>query len=143
MRYSDLRKITHKNVEGDHLVWVPEKTRETSGKAVRMLITPVMQELMTEEKGKLMPAISNQKYNEYLKEVARLAGIDKVLTSHVGRHTYATTFLHHGGSIEVLQNLMGLSSLKTLMVYVHITEKRKDQEQAAAWSWCEKKKGAP
>lgn len=142
-RFSDLQKMTHKNIEGAHLVWVPEKTRETSGKKVRMWVTPVMKELMLEGKGKLVPTISNQKYNEYLKELARLAEIHKNLTSHVGRHTYATTFLQEGGSIEVLQQLMGLSSLKTLMVYVHITEKRKDQEQAAVWSWCESKEREP
>jgi integrase len=45
------------------------------------------------DSAKLLPIYSNQKYNNYLKEVADLCGIEKNLTTHVARHTFATLML--------------------------------------------------
>ena len=52
-------------------------------------------------RGFVLPVPSNQKMNDYLKKIAVLCGIDKVLTSHVARHTFATTItLQNGVPIE-------------------------------------------
>lgn len=138
MRYDDMHIIRHRDIERDrgksYLVFVPQKTENTSGVEVRMPITPIMEELIVSRVGLLVETPSNQKYNQRLKEVAEIFGIKKRLTTHVGRHTFATTSLARGMSIEVLMELMGLTKLDTLMIYVHITEKRKEKEMNDTWA---------
>lgn len=129
MRDSDLARLTHEdNIEDDQLVFIPHKTRDTSGIEVRIPFFPLLEEMIVSEKGPLFDTVSNQKYNQRLKEVARVCGIDKVITTHVGRHTFATMYLERGGRVEVLRELMGLTNFNTLMVYVHVTDQRRKKE---------------
>ena len=55
----------------------------------------------------LLPVLSNQKYNVFLKRIAELCGIETPLHTHVARHTYATMCLNHGVRIEVVAKLLG------------------------------------
>ena len=65
--------------------------------------------------GELLPIISNQKVNAYLKEIADFCGIDKLLTFHVARHTFATTVtLSKGVSIESVSKMLGHTNIKAL-----------------------------
>jgi len=73
-------------------------------------------------------SISNQKYNEHLHEIERKAKLSEPLTTHVARHTFATLFLENGGSLEVLQSLLGHSNIYTTGIYGKITKKRKKAE---------------
>lgn len=137
MRYDDASTVRHRDIELDmgkrYLVFVPQKTERTSGAEVRLPITPIMQELIVTSVGILVETPSNQKYNDRLKELGKVLGVNKHLTTHVGRHTFATVSLERGMSVEVLMELMGLTKLDTLMVYVHLTEKRRDKEMHSAW----------
>jgi integrase len=122
VRFSDLARLTQDNVQEGRLVFRPQKTSEMSGKDVRILLAPHLSRLLVHNRsGVLLPVPSNQKYNEYLKELAEMAGIVKPLTSHVARHTFATLYLSRGGKVEELQHLMGVTKIETVMVYVHIT----------------------
>ena len=67
--------------------------------------------------GYVLPRITNQKVNTYLKEIATLAGIQKTITHHVGRHTFATWALNRGIPIEVVQKLLGHTDLQTTQIY--------------------------
>jgi integrase len=75
-------------------------------------------------KGKLVPIMSNQKYNSYLKEIADHCGIPKVLTSHVGRKSFSIGIaLRSSVSIELLSALLGHSSIRvTTDYYTKITD---------------------
>jgi integrase len=64
--------------------------------------------------GKLLPVKSNSTYNQYIKEVAKLCGIKKNLTTHVARHTAATFLLNNEVSEVSVCDIMGLSSTKVL-----------------------------
>ncbi len=76
-------------------------------------------------KGALLPVLSNQKLNAYLKEVADLSGIDKNLTFHLARHTFATTVtLANGVPIETVSKLLGHSSIKTTQIYAKVIERK-------------------
>ena len=71
----------------------------------------------------LLPVISNQKMNAYLKEIADLCGVDKLLTFHIARHTFATTVtLNNGVPIEIVAKMMGHSSIKTTQIYAKVSD---------------------
>lgn len=71
----------------------------------------------------LLPVISNQRYNSYLKEVAEICGIEKELTSHVARHSFATTItLENGVSIESVSKMLGHAKLSQTQEYAKVTE---------------------
>jgi len=60
----------------------------------------------------VLPSISNQKFNSYLKEIAELVGIEKKLTHHIARKTFATTvLLLNGVPMEVVSELLGHSKI--------------------------------
>ncbi len=66
----------------------------------------------------LMPVLSSQKMNDYLKQIADLSGIGKVLTFHIDRHTFATTItLSNGVPIETVSKMLGHKSLRTTQHY--------------------------
>lgn len=74
-------------------------------------------------KGRVLPTISNQKLNAYLKVIADLVGIDKRLTHHVARHTCATTFLlSKEVPLEVVSRWLGHTNIKTTQVYAKVTD---------------------
>ncbi len=66
---------------------------------------------------------SNQKMNEYLKEIADLCGIEKKLTSHIARHTFATTVtLLNGVPIESVSKMLGHTNIRTTQHYAKILD---------------------
>lgn len=72
--------------------------------------------------------ISSQKYNAKLKLIAAECKIEKKLSSHIARHTFAVLFLTLGGSMEVLSKLMGHTSISITQIYGKIVNKRIDDE---------------
>ncbi|HSH19282.1 MAG TPA: site-specific integrase [Draconibacterium sp.] len=73
----------------------------------------------------VLPVISNQRLNSYLKEVADLCGIEKNLTFHLARHTFATTVtLAKGVPLETVSKMLGHTSLKTTQIYARITDQK-------------------
>lgn len=74
---------------------------------------------------KLLPINSNQRYNSYLKELAAICGIKKNLSSHIARHTFATTVtLANGVPIETVSKMLGHTSIKTTQIYAKVVEKK-------------------
>ena len=72
--------------------------------------------------GKVLPKISNQKLNAYLKTIGELSGINKPLTHHVARHTCATTILlSNGMQMEAVSKWLGHSSIKHTQIYAKMT----------------------
>jgi integrase/recombinase XerD len=79
--------------------------------------------------GKLLPVISNQKLNDYIKVIADLAQIkDKVVTHHVARHTCATTvLLENGVPIEIVQAWLNHANIRETMIYAKLTNRLVNQ----------------
>lgn len=74
-------------------------------------------------KDTLLPMMSNQKMNAYLKEIADLCDIRKLLTFHIARHTFATTItLNNGVPIESVSKMMGHTSIKTTQIYAKVLD---------------------
>ena len=75
--------------------------------------------------GILLPVLSNQKMNAYLKEIGDLCGIEKNLTFHLARHTFATTItLAKGVPIETVSKMLGHTNIKTTQIYARITDSK-------------------
>ena len=75
-------------------------------------------------KGSVLPLLSNQKMNAFLKEIADLCGITKNLTMHTARHTFATYMLTKGVPIETVAKLLGHKDLKTTQIYAKIIDSK-------------------
>lgn len=73
----------------------------------------------------VLPVLTNQKSNAYLKEIADVCGINKNLTTHLARHTFATTVtLSKGGSISTVSKMLGHRSLKTTQIYAKVLDSK-------------------
>lgn len=73
--------------------------------------------------GTVLPTLSNQKLNSYLKEIADLCGISKPLTFHIARHTFATTVtLSNGVPIETVSKMLGHTKLATTQIYAKVLD---------------------
>lgn len=122
--FTALAFIDVKNLTPDHLMkdnngalWI-RKPRQKTGNMSNIPVLSVTKKLIDKykyhpeciEKGVLLPVLSNQKLNSYLKEITDLCGIKKKLTTHVARHTFATeTSLANGVPIETISKMMGHS----------------------------------
>lgn len=83
---------------------------------------------------RILPVMSNAKYNQYLKELASDCGIDKTVTSHTARHTFATTVtLANGVSIESVSKMLGHTNIRTTQIYARILDEKvgKDMDELA------------
>jgi len=83
-------------------------------------------------KGKALPVSTNQKMNAYLKEIAGVCGINKDLTFHTARHTFATTVtLSNGVPIETVSKMLGHTNIKTTQHYAKILDMKVSKDMAA------------
>jgi len=101
----DLQKDLH-YVDGKYFI-IKYRSKSTGESMMLPLFLPAYEILQKYDFQ--LPKISNTNYNKYLKEVARMAGIDKNLTTHVARRTSAMKFLNAGISQEVVAQMMGHS----------------------------------
>lgn len=81
--------------------------------------------MLMEGEGKLLPVLSNQKMNSYLKVIVSSCGIHKRITFHSARHTFATTVtLSNGVPIETVSKMLGHAKLTTTQIYARVLEKK-------------------
>lgn len=138
LSYADVRKLTPENIskglDGEYWIFVD---RTKTGASSNVPLLPVASEIMkkyeghpvTENSGCLLPVISNQKMNAYLKEMATLCGINKHVTFHMARHTFATTVtLSNGVAIETVGSMLGHKNLKTTQVYAKVVQEKVSQD---------------
>lgn len=132
--YGDIIQLTHKNlvigIDGNK--WITAK-RNKNGVPYELPLLDVPLSLVnkyfgharTKATGTLLPKISNQKLNSYLKEIADLCKIKKNLTFHMARHTFATTVtLSNGVPIETVSKMLGHTKLATTQIYARVIEKK-------------------
>mgnify|MGYP004702463013 FL=1 len=124
------RNCIHKGIDGNN--WIITKRQKTKT-SVKVPLLPKAQELidqyenhpMTYITETLFPVITNEKLNVYLKEVAEICGIQKNLTFHMARHTFATTVtLTNGVPIETVSKLLGHTKLTTTQIYAKVIERK-------------------
>ncbi|MCM4161771.1 site-specific integrase [Antarcticibacterium flavum] len=133
LSYSDVKALKEKNiVRGiDGKYWI-HTHRIKNDQPVKIPLLEkamvILERYQTEEfnyENNLLPVFSNQKINIYLKEVASLLGINKKLSFHSARHTFATTVtLSNGVPIETVSKLLGHSKLSTTQTYARVMEQK-------------------
>lgn len=130
--YAELKKLnsTHIHQGNDGGKWIIIDRTKTDIRC-RIPVLPhaivILQKYenfpLSQNRGKLLPVHSNQKMNEYLKELAGICGISKNLSMHVARHTFATSItLSNGVPIETVSKMLGHTSLKTTQIYAKIID---------------------
>jgi integrase/recombinase XerD len=122
--YTDMKNFNSENIynEGEGLFLKISRQKTDQVSIVPFL--PQAQKIWKKYDEKL-PIPSNSNYNAYLKEIAGTLGIDKRLTTHVARKTFATLVLNAGVSMETVSRCLGHSSIKTTQsVYAKINETR-------------------
>ncbi len=137
LAYIDLAHLRVDNIQKmfDGRWWIVTHRQKTNTKVMVPLLPPAMKILKKYEgeftDGKLLPIITNQKLNCYLKEIADICGINKNITFHLARHTFATTMtLGKGVPIESVSKMLGHTNIQTTQIYARITNDKisKDME---------------
>lgn len=81
---------------------------------------------------RLLPVVSNQRINAYLKELASLTGIEKKLTFHAARHAFATTVtLSNGIPIETVSAMLGHKNFQTTQIYAKVVKEKISKDMKA------------
>jgi len=127
IRISDLKAITHDNVISKMLVFTVKKTINTKQGFLRIPLCSQALKLIIDEPEhpiKLFDVISDQKMNDYIKNICKLdtVKIYKNVSNHTGRHTFATLWLKKTKDLAALQRLLGHSDIKETMIYVHVDD---------------------
>lgn len=141
LSYSDVKKLNDKNIfiGMDGNKWI-QISRTKTNVLTKVPLVPIAIEILDKYKNceqclkdnKLLPVLSNQKYNSYLKEMADCLGIEKNLTSHTARHTFATTVtLNNRIPLETVSKMLGHKSLKTTQIYSKVTEVKLSDDMAS------------
>jgi site-specific recombinase XerD len=134
LAYIDVKQLTKNNIslgiDGDKWIF---KNRQKTDTTSKIPLLPMAQEIINKyenhpvciNEDRLLPILSNQKMNAYLKEIADVCGIKKELTFHIARHTFATTItLSNGVPLETVSKMLGHTSLKTTQHYAKILDKK-------------------
>ena len=140
LAYIDIYNLTKEqlSIGIDGSLWIITN-RQKTGNASNIPLLPIAEEIikryenhpLVSNSGKLLPVYTNQKVNEYLKTIAENCGINKKLTFHCARHTFATTVtLANNVSMESVSKMLGHKSIKTTQHYAKILDSKvsKDME---------------
>jgi integrase len=151
LAFSDLRSLKKSDLEIDEdgtmsIVKFREKTGVRFFVPINELAYSIIEKYENHQKIRgtdlLLPVIHMNDFNQLLKMISVMCGVKKNLTSHIARHTFATTnWLNKGGSLESLQSQLGHNKMKTTEIYGKITP-RKVKEEASLVHKNQAKKGA-
>jgi site-specific recombinase XerD len=118
LRISDIQSLRRNNFIDNYISFVSKKTKKDQNIQMNMKAREILEHepLLFEKK------FADQHINDELKKIMAVLKIHKKVTFHVGRHTFATSFLRAGGQVEKLQLLLGHSDINQTMIYSHIVQ---------------------
>ena len=137
--YTGLAYHEMSNLKKEHIIkgfdgneWIQMK-REKTGKIISVPLLPKAKAVLDkydEVVDYALPRFSNQKINSYLKEIAEIVGINKPISHHMARKTFASTvLLYNDVPMEIVSELLGHSSMKiTQEYYGKVIQKRVSEE---------------
>lgn len=125
---ADHLRSEHLSTDENGVTWI-HKYREKTAVMSRVPLLPHPIKLLEKykaiglENGKLLPVPSNQRMNSYLKEISAICNIDKTLTTHCARHTFACLAVEYGMPIDVLAKILGHTNTNMTRHYAKFSEK--------------------
>lgn len=141
LAYSDVKKLSSNNVvigiDGGKWIKINRSKTDTRSNipilpTAEAILVKYAEDSDNQKNHLLLPVLSNQKMNAYLKEIADLCKINKNLTFHLARHTFATTVtLSNGVPIESVSKMLGHKSLKTTQHYAKILDRKVSDDMLA------------
>jgi site-specific recombinase XerD len=134
LAYIDVKNLTKSHIsfgiDGEKWIFTHRQKTESASKipilpVTQMIIEKYENHPQSINEDRLLPIFSNQKMNAYLKEIATVCGINKELTFHIARHTFATTItLTNGVPIESVSKMLGHKNLRTTQHYAKVLDKK-------------------
>jgi len=152
LRFSDVQQLKREHLDNEFINLVIKKTKTGLTIPLNTISANILDKYQSLSKP--LPAISNQKVNEYIKEVCEMAEINKqieivrfhgkkkvtntypkfeLISFHNARKTFVTLSLEKGMSAEEVMTISGHEDYKSFKRYVNITEKRKKVVMLKAW----------
>jgi site-specific recombinase XerD len=138
LAYIDVKNLTKSHIslgiDGEKWIFTHRQKTETASKIPILPITQMIIDKYEDHpeccnQNKLLPILSNQKMNAYLKEIAGICEIEKELTFHIARHTFATTVtLTNGVPIESVSKMLGHKNLRTTQHYAKVLDKKVSED---------------
>lgn len=138
LAYADVLKLKQADIKSgiDKKQWIFTQRQKTDTLS-RIPLLPIALKLIEKYAvhkdvigtEKIFPVMTNQKMNGYLKEIADVCSIEKDLTFHVARHTFATTItLNNGVPLETVSKMLGHTNLKTTQHYAKLLDTKIGQD---------------
>lgn len=132
LSFSDVEglKPEHVSVDDDGNYWIHKARQKTKNvcsipylESARAIADKYAGHPLCKKRGVLLPVISNQRMNSYLGEIAGICGINKPLTMHIARHSFACLALANGVSMEIIARMLGHSDIRTTKIYAKVIDK--------------------
>lgn len=125
MAYVDMQSFSKNDIQILNDQEIIRSSRTKTDESFILLFLPDAKKI-SEKYDYNLPKISNQKYNDYLKLLIAHpeVNINKKVTSHTARHTFATYLLNKGISLETVSKTLGHSSIKQTQLYARILSKK-------------------
>ena len=134
LAYNEMAHLEKQNIQigFDNINWI-QMMREKTQRQISIPILPKAQEIIEKystDSNRIFPSISNQKFNSYLKEISAITGIEKRLTHHIARKTFASTvLLYNDVPMEIVYELLGHSNMTiTQESYGKVVQKKVSEE---------------
>ncbi len=134
LAYIDVKNLTKSHIsygiDGEKWIFTHRQKTESASKipilpVTQMIIDKYQNHPLCINEDRLLPILSNQKMNAYLKEIAGVCAIEKELTFHIARHTFATTVtLTNGVPIESVSKMLGHKNLRTTQHYAKVLDRK-------------------
>jgi site-specific recombinase XerD len=138
LAYIDVKNLTKSHIshgiDGEQWIFTHRQKTESASKipilpVTQMIIDKYDNHPQSSNEDKLLPILSNQKMNAYLKEIATICEINKELTFHIARHTFATTVtLTNGVPIESVSKMLGHKNLRTTQHYAKVLDRKVSED---------------
>ena len=138
LAYIDVKNLTKSHIsygiDGEKWIFTHRQKTESASKipilpVTQMIIDKYENHPQCHNESKLLPILSNQKMNAYLKEIASVCEIEKELTFHIARHTFATTVtLTNGVPIESVSKMLGHKNLRTTQHYAKVLDRKVSED---------------
>jgi site-specific recombinase XerD len=138
LAYIDVKNLTKSHIsygiDGEKWIFTHRQKTESASKipilpVTQMIIDKYENHPQSNNEDKLLPILSNQKMNAYLKEIASVCEIEKELTFHIARHTFATTVtLTNGVPIESVSKMLGHKNLRTTQHYAKVLDRKVSED---------------